>query len=80
VILFPPVVQSSFLRSVLPIKILYAFLKSARRKTATYTGKHKHIKHADITSMLRVEFEPTTPVLERRKIFRALDRAITVIV
>jgi hypothetical protein len=51
---------------------------SARRKAASYTGQHKHKKRGQ-TSMPRVEFEPTIPVLERAKTFHALERAATVI-
>jgi hypothetical protein len=44
-------------------------------KTATYTGQHKHGKNRRQTSMPRVRFEPTIPVLERAKTFRALCRS-----
>jgi hypothetical protein len=47
---------------------------SARRKAATYT----HNTNTD-TFMPLVGFEPTTTLLEREKIYRALDRAATVI-
>jgi hypothetical protein len=45
---------------------------SARRNGATYTGQHKQRKQ---TSMPRVGFEPTMPVLSWAKTFHALDRA-----
>jgi hypothetical protein len=39
---------------------------SARRKAANYTGQHEHRINTQ-TSMPRVGFEPTIPVLERPK-------------
>jgi hypothetical protein len=48
--------------------------RSARRKVTTYTqNKRKQ------TSLPRVEFAPTIPVLERAKTVHALDLAVTVI-
>jgi hypothetical protein len=47
---------------------------SARRKAATYIQNKRRQ-----TSMPRVEFEPTIPVLKRAKTVHALDRAATVI-
>jgi hypothetical protein len=46
------------------------------RKAATYTGQHKHNKSRQ-TSMPLVGFEPMTPMLERAKTSRALDRVAT---
>jgi hypothetical protein len=47
---------------------------SVRRKADTYT-QNKLTE----TSMLRLEFEPTTPVFDRAKTVYALDRAATVL-
>jgi hypothetical protein len=47
---------------------------SARRKASTYT-QNKRIK----IFMLRVVFQPTSPVFKRAKTVHALDRAATVI-
>jgi hypothetical protein len=44
---------------------------SANRKVSTYTGKRRH------KSMPRAGLEPTTPVFERSKAIRVLDRAAT---
>jgi hypothetical protein len=46
------------------------------RKAATYTGQHKHNKCRQ-APVPRVGFEPTIPVFQRAKTFRAIDRAAT---
>jgi hypothetical protein len=53
--------------------------ESAHRKTATYTGQHKHRINAHNTFMPRMGFELTIPVFERAKTVHALDRVAIVI-
>jgi hypothetical protein len=48
-------------------------------KATTYTGQHKQKKRGQ-TSMPRVGYESTIPVVERAIAFHALDRAATAIV
>jgi hypothetical protein len=50
---------------------------SARRKAATFKVEHKHRKTQPF--MPRVGFEPTIPVFEGARTFRALERAAAVI-
>jgi hypothetical protein len=52
--------------------------ESARRKAAAYKQDSTNIEETK-TSMPRMGFEPTFPVLEKAKTFRASDHADTVI-
>jgi hypothetical protein len=56
---------------------LLGWVISTVARPATYTGQHRQ-KKREHTSMPRVGFEPTTPVLERAKTFHALDCVATV--
>jgi hypothetical protein len=60
-------------RFIISIIIIIIINWLPKHRTAQRENKRKQ------TSMLRVGIEPTTPVFERAKTVRALDRAATVI-